>query len=117
MQNGKRRALGFFFFGSLIVLIVSIMLTIVYIGMDRGKRSQAYKMSALLIEHVQNVLANNESKEQSLVESLKESYISKAKAVSYMIDNVPRLEWDIAELLLSKILRQTEDLLRFPQHH
>ena len=65
--------------------------------MDRSKRVQAYQASDLLIDQVRNVIIANKNKEQSLTDSLKESYTSKAKAVAYVIDNIPDTEYDIAE--------------------
>lgn len=85
--------------------VILLMLLIVYITMDRSKREQAYQASDLLIDQVRNVIDANEKKEQSLTDSLKENYTSKAKAVSYVIDNIPETEYDIAEQIrLAKLM-------------
>ena len=85
--------------------VILLMLLIVYITMDRSKREQAYQASDLLIDQVRNVIDANEKKEQSLTDSLKENYTSKAKAVAYVIDNIPDTEYDIAEQIrLAKLM-------------
>lgn len=85
--------------------VILLMLLIVYITMDRSKREQAYQASDLLIDQVRNVIDANEKKEQSLTDSLKENYTSKAKAVAYVIDNIPETEYDIAEQIrLAKLM-------------
>ena len=86
-------------------IVILIMLLIVYFTLSNTKRDQAFQTSDLLIDQVKNVILGNERKELSLTESLKESYISKAKAVAYIIDNVPETEYDpealkrVAELM------------------
>ena len=85
--------------------VILLMLLIVYMTMDRSKREQAYQASDLLIDQVRNVIDANEKKEQSLTDSLKENYTSKAKAVAYVIDNIPETEYDIAEQIrLAKLM-------------
>ena len=85
--------------------VILLMLLIVYITMDRSKREQAYQASDLLIDQVRNVIDANEKKEKSLTDSLKENYTSKAKAVAYVIDNIPETEYDIAEQIrLAKLM-------------
>lgn len=85
--------------------VILLMLLIVYVTMDRSKREQAYQASDLLIDQVRNVIDANEKKEQSLTDSLKENYTSKAKAVAYVIDNIPETEYDIAEQIrLAKLM-------------
>ena len=85
--------------------VIVVMLLIVYITMDRSKREQAYQASDLLIDQVRNVIDANQKKEQSFTDSLKENYTSKAKAVAYVIDNIPETEYDIAEQIrLAKLM-------------
>ena len=94
----KNKKIGSLFLLLLVIFVILAMLFIVYVSIDRGKRLQAYQTSDLLIDQVKNILKGNSRKEQSLSESLKESYISKAKSVAYIIDNVPETEYDIEEL-------------------
>lgn len=54
--------------------------------------------SNVLLDQVENIIANNENNEKALIEQLKEDYITRAKAVSYIIDNNPDTANDIREL-------------------
>ncbi len=79
-------------------LVILVMLAVFYTVLIRSKRDQALQTADLLIIQIENVIRGNERKEESLTESLKENYISKAKAVAYIIDNKPETEYDIEEL-------------------
>ena len=83
---------------AIVGLVILIMLLIVYIVLSKSKRDQAYQTSDLLINQIENVIRGNERKEQSLTDSLKESYISKAKAVAFIVDNIPNTEYSLEEL-------------------
>lgn len=54
--------------------------------------------SNVLLDQVENIIANNENNEKALIEQLKEDYITRAKTVSYIIDNNPDTANDIREL-------------------
>lgn len=54
--------------------------------------------SRVLLDRVVAVLDKNETTESELIESLKDDYIVRAKAVSYIIDAKPEVEYDIEEL-------------------
>ncbi len=66
--------------------------------LSKNKEDQAYQAADLLIDQIKNVILANERKEKSLTESLKENYISKAKAVAYIVDYIPETEYDMEEL-------------------
>ena len=83
---------------TIISIVILIMLTIFYTILSRNKEEQAFQTSDLLIDQIKNVILANERKERSLTESLKENYISKAKAVAYIVDNIPETEYDVEEL-------------------
>ena len=101
----KNKKSGIWFMWVFVASVILLMLFIVYVTINRSKREQAYQASDLLIDQVRNVLDANARKEQSLTDSLKESYTSKAKAVAYVIDNVPGTEFDIAEQIrLAKLM-------------
>lgn len=101
----KNKKTGVWFMWMFVGAVILLMLFIVYVTINRSKREQAYQASDLLIDQVRNVLDANERKEQSLTDSLKESYTSKAKAVAYVIDNIPETEYDIAEQIrLAKLM-------------
>ncbi len=94
----KNRKIGSWVLPLFVGFVILAMLFIVYVSMDRNRRNQAYQTSDLLIEQVKNVIKVNERKQQSLTDSLKENYISKAKGVAYIIDIAPETEFDIDEL-------------------
>ena len=101
----KNKKSGVWFMWVFAAAAILLMLFIVYVTINRSKREQAYQASDLLIDQVRNVLDANARKEQSLTDSLKESYTSKAKAVAYVIDNIPETEYDIAEQIrLAKLM-------------
>lgn len=95
--------------------IIALLLGIEYISLVSASRSQAYQTATVLIDQVKNVLTNNERKEQALVDSLKEEYITKAKAVSYIIDNNPGTETDIAELIRIATLMSIDEIHIFDE--
>lgn len=99
----------------LIFFIVAILLGVEYLTTTSGKRTQAYRTSTMLVDQVHNVLLSNEKKEQSLVDSLKEDYIAKAKAVSYIIDSVPETGSDIAELIRIATLMSIDEIHLFTE--
>ena len=57
-----------------------------------------YRMSKVLLDRVVAVLNKNDENETGLIESLKDDYIVRAKAVSYIIDAKPQVEYDVEEL-------------------
>ena len=63
----------------LIAFSMVVLLGIEYLTTTAGRRNQAYQTSTMLVDQVRSVLLSNEKKEQSLVDSLKEDYIAKAR--------------------------------------
>lgn len=58
----------------------------------------AHRTSKVLLDRVITVLDKNDESRNELIESLKDDYIVRAKAVSYMIDADPAVEYDVDEL-------------------
>ena len=94
----KNKKIGFWRLWVVVGIVILMMLLIVYLSLNNIKRDQSFQTSDLLIDRVKNVIHGNERKEQSLTDSLKDSYISKANAVAYIIDNNPETEYEIDEL-------------------
>ena len=65
---------------------------------QRSDQQQAYRTASVLAEQIQNILDTNSRKERALVETLKESYITRAKAVAYITDLFPGVVNDVDEL-------------------
>jgi diguanylate cyclase (GGDEF)-like protein len=97
------------------ICIMAVLLGIEYLTTTTGRRNQAYQTSAMLVDQVRSVLLSNEKKERSLTDSLKEDYIAKAKAVSYIVDNVPETETDIAELIRIATLMSIDEIHLFTE--
>ena len=70
----------------LVVFSLALLLSIEFVVMTGNNREQAYRTAAVLSDQVASVLEANQRKESALIESLKENYIAKAKAVAYIID-------------------------------
>lgn len=58
----------------------------------------ADRTSKVLLDRVITVLDKNDESEKALIKSLKDDYIVRAKAVSYIIDAKPEVEYDVDEL-------------------
>ncbi len=58
----------------------------------------ADRTSKVLLDRVITVLDKNDESEEALIKSLKADYIVRAKAVSYIIDAKPEVEYDVDEL-------------------
>ena len=75
-----------------------MLLVLEYFVQRTENKRNALKTDRILIEQVESVMLSNRKKEQVLVDSLKEDYIGRARAVSYIIDKDPSAEYDLAEL-------------------
>ena len=105
---GKRNAMIIL---SVIIVVLIMLLGFQYLFLNRINREHAFKTAEVLIDQIENILEANEHEEQTLIETLKENYITKAKAVSYIIDNVPETENDIEEL------KKIADLMSIDEIH
>ncbi len=74
---------------ALSAVIIALLLGIQYFIQVRNNRAQAFRTADVLIDQVENVLKNNEKKQLTLVNSLKEDYVTRAKAISYIFDRNP----------------------------
>ena len=81
---------------SFVVLI--LLLVVQYFVQSAENRKNAFNTDTILIEQVESIIVSNRKKEQVLVDSLKEDFIGRARAVSYIIDKNPSAEYDLAEL-------------------
>lgn len=86
----------------IIMLTVSCLL-VVALGIQLGMLNQLNQRnmentSMMLLDRIIDVIERNEESEKSLIDSLKEDYIVRAKTVSYIIDAKPEVEYDREEL-------------------
>ena len=83
--------------------IVSVAVIVVALLLEAGilkyvNDTNAYRVSKVLLDRVVTVLDKNDQSEEELIESLKDDYIVRAKAVSYIVDAKPQVENDVEEL-------------------
>ena len=79
-------------------IIILLLMGIEYFIQVTNNREQSYRTAEVLISQVKSVLENNEQKEHILTDSLKEDYVTRAKAVSYILDRNLWIENDVEEL-------------------
>ena len=89
----KKKRLAFLAF-----LIIAIALLLEAGILKHVNDKNTYRMSRVLLDRVVTVLNKNDENELQLIESLKDDYIVRAKAASYIIDAKPQVERDVAEL-------------------
>ncbi len=116
----KRSITGWSILLIALVLMVVVMMSVVYTSIIGAKRLQTYQTSSLLIDQVERVLSDNEQKEESIVDLLKESYISKAEAVNKDLPLIMLLVFIclmvavivilvITKLMTNRIIKEHED--------
>ena len=115
MRSGRAGRVNAVQLTIIVTCILALLLGIEYFVMARSNREQAYRTTRLLADQMENVLLTNEHKEQALVDSLKENYITKAKAVSYIIDHVPGMETDISEQIRVAKLMDIDEIHLFDE--
>ena len=79
-------------------IVIGILLGILYYIQIRTNQRNAFSSNTLLINQIKSTIDNNEDRVRSLTASLKEDYITRARAVSYIIDKNPKIENQITEL-------------------
>jgi len=98
MENEHLRRENKYILFAVSAVIIILLIGLQYIVQLENNKAQAYRTAEVLIDQVKNVLENNERKEQTLIDSIKEDYITRAKAISYIIDNNDRIEGSVREL-------------------
>ena len=81
---------------SIIIIAIALLLEASILKYVNDKN--AYRTSNVLLDRVVTVLERNDESRNKLIDSLKDDYIVRAKAVSYIIDADPEVEYDVDEL-------------------
>lgn len=81
---------------SIIIVAIALILETCILRYVNEKNAQT--TSNVLLDRVIAVIDKNESSEKQFVKSLKDDYIVRAKAISYIVDAKPEVEYDIDEL-------------------
>jgi len=82
----------------LIFVSVLLLLLLQLLIQIRQSRYNAKQTSIVYLEQIINIIKRNEIEEASLFAELKENYIVRAKSISYIIENNPKIEKDSSEL-------------------
>lgn len=81
---------------SITIVAVALILETYILQFVNDKNAQT--TSNVLLDRVIAVIDKNESIESEFVKSLKDDYIVRAKAISYIVDAKPEVEYDVDEL-------------------
>lgn len=100
--------------------MVSVSVIVVALLLEAGilkyvNDANAYKLSKVLLDRVFTVLDKNDQSEEELIESLKDDYIVRAKAVSYIVDAKPQVENDVEELQKIAKLMSVDEIHLFDE--
>lgn len=100
--------------------MVSVAVIVVALLLEAGilkyvNDANAYKLSKVLLDRVFAVLDKNDQSEEELIESLKDDYIVRAKAVSYIVDAKPQVENDVEELQKIAKLMSVDEIHLFDE--
>ena len=96
--------------------MVSVSVIVVALILEAGilkyvNDANAYRLSKVLLDRVVTVLNKNDQSEEELIESLKDDYIVRAKAVSYIVDAKPQVENDVEELQKIAKLMSVDEMI------
>ena len=82
------------------IVAVSVLLLVwfAYLVLVDDAQRQAMRTSRVLVDQVERVVRSNEEKQIALTSSLKEDYMTRARAIAYVVDEKPSLENDLKEL-------------------
>lgn len=81
---------------SITIVAIALILETCILKYVNDKNAQT--TSNVLLDRVIAVIDKNESSESEFVKSLKDDYIVRAKAISYIVDAKPEVEYDVDEL-------------------
>ena len=84
---------------SITIVAVALILETCILQYVNDKNAQT--TSNVLLDRVIAVIDKNESSESEFVKSLKDDYIVRAKAISYIVDAKPEVEYDQIHFLPS----------------
>ena len=88
-------------FGKAVIFVsiaVILLILLTYFVLIFNNLNSARKTGEVMLNHVDGILKRNHSVEQTMLASLKEDYIIRAKTVSYILDHHPGAEYNVKEL-------------------
>ena len=81
---------------AVVVIVIALLLETGILNYVNERNASV--TSQVLLDRVISIIDKNETSEAQLIDSLKDDYIVRAKAVSYIIDAKPKVEYDVDEL-------------------
>lgn len=81
---------------AVVVIVIALLLETGILNYVNERNASV--TSQVLLDRVISIIDKNETSEAQLIGSLKDDYIVRAKAVSYIIDAKPKVEYDVDEL-------------------
>ena len=107
----KKRKIAILSVGIIIVALLLEASVLKYVN-DKN----AYQTSKVLVDRVLTVLNKNDESREELIGSLKDDYIVRAKAVSYIVDAKPQVEYDVDELQKIANLMSIDEIHLFDEN-
>ena len=105
------------FYNILLLAIMTVLLLVffTYLVLIGNNERSAKKTGEVMLNQMCGVLAENQSAEETLLESLKEEYIIRAKTVAYILGHHPEAEYDIEELCKIAQLMSIDEIHLFDE--
>ena len=91
----KKRLPGIILITGGIVLVAMVIQAVILSFINNRSFDRT---SQVLLDQVSNVIEKNKASEEDLIDSLKEDYMVRAKAVAYIVDAKPEVANDVDEL-------------------
>lgn len=98
----------------IVCLLIFVIVTAVFLEaaiLYTVNNKNVYKTSKVLLDQVVDIIDKNQKNEDDMIQSLKEDYIVRAKAVSYIIEAKPEAEKNTTEL------KKIADLMSIDEIH
>lgn len=113
--NMNAKKIDFYKILLLAIMTVLLLVFFTYLVLIGNNERSAKKTGEVMLNQMCGVLAENQSAEETLLESLKEEYIIRAKTVAYILGHHPEAEYDIEELCKIAQLMSIDEIHLFDE--
>lgn len=97
-------------FVACLMVFIALLLGIVYLLQVQSNKKQAEHTATILIDQIKSSIVINKKREAKLLNTLKEDYIIRAKGISYILDQNPKIAWDVQELVKIAELSKVDEI-------